>query len=438
MKVKRFTTSNMQAALRQIAHELGDDAVILSTKKTAQGIEVVAALDYQPHTSDYEIERQLHLQDELQRAKQDLLERGRDQRISQARKADVSSHAGLVEALNKLKQPAFSVATPMPATPQPLIQEAPAAPLQHESLQQMQSELQELKQLMLQQYRQPAASKAPVIARPNVRVQAEIQARCHEMGLDSALVERLIAHISTTDSEVAWQQIIMWLEKNLPIASHSFIEKGGVVALVGPTGAGKTTTIGKVAAQAVLRHGAQAVALVTLDNYRVAAHDQLRTFAKILEVELKVVPPTGDLNKALQELKDKKLVLIDTAGLSAQDPHFSTQLALLRRTGMKVRKLLVLPLTSQARNLQENYRQFKLLGLSGCIFTKLDECFSLGAALSVVIRGQLPITLVANGPHIPQDIQYPNAKKLVRLAQRMTNNAYTKWHSEVQARVALQ
>lgn len=125
------------------------------------------------------------------------------------------------------------------------------------------------------------------------------------------------------------------------------------------------------------------------------------------------------------------MVLIDTAGLSKQDPHFSTQLALLRQTGLKVRKFLVMPLTSHARSLQENYRQFKLAELSGCIFTKLDECFSLGAAISIAIRAQLPIHLIANGPHIPQDIHKPESKKIVKLAQRMTNNTYTKIHKNM-------
>lgn len=438
MKVKRYIAPNMQTALRQVAQELGDDAVILSTKKVSAGLEVVAALDYEPTYAKYEVERQLRLQEELEVAKQELLSRGKNERLQIAKQADLSTHSGTLAALNKLKQPNttnYNAATyDVAPVALPETEVSPQVLANNESLQQMQSELKELKQLLLAQAKaQTQTVSTQVASLPAISwVQSQLQVRCQELGLDSQLSRRLLEHVVTADVSTAWQQVMNWLEKNLPIASNSFIEKGGVVALLGPAGAGKTTTIGKAAAQAVLLHGADSVALVTLDNYRVAAHDQLRTFAKILGVELKIVPAAGSLKTTLQSLKNKKLVLIDTAGLSAQDPSFSTQLAKLRQTGHAVKRLLVLPLTSEQRNLQANYQQFKLAGLQGCIFTKLDECFSLGAALSIAIRGKLPISLIANGPHIPQDIQQPNAKKLVKLAQRMTNNAYTEWHKEQQ------
>src|SRR5690606_14239072 len=111
------------------------------------------------------------------------------------------------------------------------------------------------------------------------------------------------------------------------------------------------------------------VALVTLDNYRVAAHDQLRSFSRILGVPLHVLPAQGDLGKLLDTLRDKKLVLVDSAGLASQDPHFNVQLSMLKQAGPRLKKLLVLPLTSQGRCLQENYEHFKAAGLSGCVFT---------------------------------------------------------------------
>ena len=130
-------------------------------------------------------------------------------------------------------------------------------------------------------------------------------------------------------------------------ASAQVLEQGGMVALVGPTGAGKTTTIGKIAAQFVMRHGAGSVALVTLDNYRVAAHDQLRSFSRILGVPLHVLPVQGDLNKLLDTLKDKK------AGVGRQRRFIQPRSTLLTcnwlclsKLGSRLKKLLVLPLTS--------------------------------------------------------------------------------------------
>ncbi|TNC91216.1 MAG: flagellar biosynthesis protein FlhF, partial [Thalassolituus sp.] len=182
-------------------------------------------------------------------------------------------------------------------------------------------------------------------------------------------------------------------------------------------------------ARFVLRHGPESVAFITLDNYRVAAHDQLRTFSRILGVDLKVVKQGDDLAKAIESVRDKKLVLIDSAGLASQDPHFSVQLSMLKQAGAGITKLLVLPLTSQARCLQENYEHFKGAGLNGCVFTKMDECFSLGAGMSVAALTRLPVTLVTDGPHIPDDLHYPDAARLVNLAEQMARMARTRWQA---------
>lgn len=435
MKVKRFSAQNMQTALRLVAQELGDDAVIISTQKIADGFEIVAAIDYQPYHTQADVNRQLRLQEELELAKHDLQQRGRADRVAAAKQADVSSKEGLVAALNQLKQPQATLAQPQASVAVPMAPETHSH-TESAAIVAMQNELRELKQLLLQQH-----SSAPVNVPSSSMIQThsltqQLQQRCQEVGIDPSLANRLISHVHGHGFEQAWQQIMRWFEKNLPVAQHNLIDKGGCYALVGPTGAGKTTTIGKIAAQAVLKHGADQVALVTLDNYRVAAHDQLRSFARILSIPLKIVAPNGDLNQVLAELSSKKVVLIDTAGLSKQDPHFATQLAMLRKTGLRVRKLLVMPLTNHARSLEENYRQFKLTELSGCIFTKLDECFSLGAALSLAVRGRLPIHFIATGPHIPQDLQRPDTKKIILQAQRMANSTYTKIYHDMQTPTA--
>ena len=229
--------------------------------------------------------------------------------------------------------------------------------------------------------------------------------------------------------EATWANALKTIENDLPILPQGVLERGGRFAVVGPTGAGKTTTLGKIAARFVLRNGADSVAFVTLDNYRVAAHDQLRAFARILGIEMKVVNQGGDLAKTLQTLRHKKLVLIDSAGLASQDPHFSTQLSMLKQAGEEIRKFLVLPLTSQARCLQENYEHFKSVGLDGCVFTKLDECFSLGAGMSVAALTRLPLALVTDGPHIPDDLHYPDAARLVSLSEQMARMARTRWQA---------
>lgn len=438
MKVKRFTAANMQAALRLVSQELGADAVILSTKKVAQGIEVVAALDYSAQVSKHEIERQLQLQSETE-AMRPVARPSVDSsaRLQAARNADVSSHAGLVSALNNLKNGRTGAARPAPTrAPEnkaPVVNLADKrqesginTELYNHALQQVQGELRDLKDWMVSQKGSPWDTQ-----RPMTWQQGQLWSRCNDLGLDTAWADSLTARVTATDLDAAWQQLLGMMQTDLPIEQTRLLDQGGMIALVGPTGAGKTTTIGKMAAQFVIRNGSKSVALVTLDNYRVAAHDQLRTFARILGVDFHVVPNNGDLNKVLDGLTDKKLVLVDSAGLASQDPHFSTQLSMLKKTGARVKKLLVLPLTSQSRCLQENYEIFKPAGLSGCVMTKLDECFCLGAAMSVAALTRLPINLVTDGPHIPDDIHYPDAAKLIKLAEQMARMARTRWQASI-------
>ena len=454
MKAKRFTAANMQTALRLVSQELGPDAVIVSSRKTTEGMEVVAALDYHSQSAAPELERQLQLQQELEQAKtrQQLRTPARTEqraaRLQQAREADVGSHGSLAEVLRGFKNDQLTSAAGKPriapvaqpksqsqprlvqeerplARPQPAaVSEVNDTGLYNHALEQMQGQLRELKDWMVSHNGSPWDTRRPLTWQ-----QSQMWARCQDLGLEPAWADDIAGRVTSTDLDQAWQQVLAMLQEDIPVAGGALLEQGGMVALVGPTGAGKTTTIGKIAAQFVMRHGAGSVALVTLDNYRVAAHDQLRSFSRILGVPLHVLPVQGDLNKLLDTLKDKKLVLVDSAGLSSRDQHFDVQLAMLKQAGSRLKKLLVLPLTSQGRCLQENFELFKPAGLSGCVFTKLDECFSLGAAMSVAALTRLPVTLVTDGPHIPDDIHYPEAAKLVRLAEQMARMARTRWQA---------
>lgn len=420
MKIKRFTAASMQEALRLVTLDLGADAMIVSSKKVPQGMEIVAALDYQPHAQD-EAARQLHLQHELEQAKAQFR--------SPVRRAtvDVGSHQGLVSALTQIKTAKTTKAAPTRKSggakvPAAALASAPEPLRSNTELSQVQQDLQELKVLLLQTQSAPAKFVSQQFT-------SVLSQHCQELGLLAPWTNKLLAQIQTDNEDQARLQLHQLMLQELPISAYRVLDKGGCFALVGPTGAGKTTTIGKIAAHYVMQHGPEPVALITLDNYRVAAHDQLRAFARILGVELHVVAQNGDLHQLLERLAHKKLVLVDSAGLASQDPNFNEQLNQIHACGAKLRKLLVLPLTSHGRCLEENYQQFKNLALSGCILTKLDESFSLGAALSVAALTALPITLITDGPHIPDDIHYPDATKLVKHCEQMAQLARAQWQS---------
>ena len=420
MKVKRFVADNMHQALKQVSAQLGPDAVIVSSRKLDEGIEVVASSEMLSELSggqQDELDRQLRLQRELDAARQasrstEEQRQRRTEREDIARAGDLSSQGGIRDTLAALRGEQG--------------QEKPRTDESYQThLQEMQGELRELKDWLVSHQ-----GSAWDTRRPLTWQQSQLWQRCQDLGLEPAWADRIVSLADKTeDLEQTWKNALSVIKSDLPLLPQGVLEKGGRFALVGPTGAGKTTTIGKIAARFVQHNGADSVAVITLDNYRIAAHDQLKAFSRSLGIEMKTVNQGGDLAQALQTLRNKKLVLIDTAGLASQDPHFSPQLSMLKKAGPDIRKLLALPLTSQARCLQENYEHFKDVGLHGCVFTKLDECFSLGAGLSVAALARLPLTLITDGPHIPDDLHYPDAERLVTLAEQMARMARTRWQA---------
>ncbi len=468
MKVKRFIGPNMQQALRIVSRELGDDAVILSTKKVAEGFEVVAALDYQSDNqkSPSEVNRQLELQKELERAR--ALQKDRQQAIARGEtpapvdlERDIRFDSGhrnaALSPLAGYERPAVDIAAEPASKPASAARSDMAngmsvgmtsgAGIDSEAygdmLERMKGELSDLKNWMVSH-----GGSAWDTGRPMTWQQSQLWQRCQDMGLEPVWSDRIVTSIEDHENlEQGWKQVLQQMASDVPIAKAGSLDKGGIFALVGPTGAGKTTTIGKLAARFVIHHGADSVALVSMDSYRVAAQDQLRSVARILGVQLHTAAPGDDLLAMVEQLyskERKKLVLVDTAGLASQDPSFPVQLSMLKKAcnrqgkGPRLRCLLTLPLTSQGRCLQENYEHYKDAGLAGCIFTKLDECFSLGPAMSVAALTRTPVVMVADGPHIPDDLHYPDAGKLVKLSEQMARMARTRWQATVSGRFGQQ
>ncbi len=205
------------------------------------------------------------------------------------------------------------------------------------------------------------------------------------------------------------------IEKNLATVSdeNSLLDQGGVFALMGPTGVGKTTTTAKLAARFVLRHGASRVALLSTDSYRIGGHEQLRIYGKILGVSVHAVKDAQDLSLALNDLREKHVVLIDTIGMSQRDRAVSEQMAMLHAVGPSIKRLLLLNAASNGKTLDEVVSAYRDANLAGCILTKIDEATSVGHAMDVMIRRRLPLHYVSYGQRVPEDIAVPNKKLLV-------------------------
>ena len=210
------------------------------------------------------------------------------------------------------------------------------------------------------------------------------------------------------------------IEKNLTTVSdeNSLLDQGGVFALMGPTGVGKTTTTAKLAARFVLRHGASRVALLSTDSYRIGGHEQLRIYGKILGVSVHAVKDAQDLSLALNDLREKHVVLIDTIGMSQRDRAVSEQMAMLHAVGPSIKRLLLLNAASNGKTLDEVVGAYRDANLAGCILTKIDEAASVGHAMDVMIRRRLPLHYVSYGQRVPEDIAVPNKKLLIHRSFR--------------------
>ncbi|MGU7769466.1 flagellar biosynthesis protein FlhF [Burkholderia sp. MR1-5-21] len=245
-------------------------------------------------------------------------------------------------------------------------------------------------------------------------------------GFSAQLVRMMVDNLPQGEGSDTLEQATEWaqtvLAANLPVleSEDALMERGGVFALMGPTGVGKTTTTAKLAARCVMRFGASKVALLTTDSYRIGGHEQLRIFGRILGVPVHAVKDAGDLELALSELRNKHIVLIDTIGMSQRDRALSDQIAMLHGANTPVQRLLLLNATSHGDTLNEVVQAYRSAGdhpdLAGCILTKLDEATHLGGVLDTVIRYKLPVHYVSTGQKVPENLYVATKKFLLKSA----------------------
>ena len=196
-------------------------------------------------------------------------------------------------------------------------------------------------------------------------------------------------------------------------------ERRRVCAFVGPTGAGKTTTLAKIAARAALEEKKK-VGLVTTDTYRIAAAEQLKTYARIMQIPIEVAPDKAAFRMALAKLSDRDLVLVDTPGKNTAEPGYIDRLRDLFEVDPPVEASLLLPLTSSQDNLAENVARFKPVGYRSIIFTKLDESRHFGRIYNVIDQERKPVSWVTNGQSVPQDIEKIDPGRLARMIMTST------------------
>jgi flagellar biosynthesis protein FlhF len=385
MNIRKFTASTSRQALKDIRNELGDDAVILSNRKVGDGVEIIAVASAGMEQLTDKASVQVA---QLQRVEQEM-----------------PAHKPAKAANRSVAQTRSS----SPVQAEHFIDEQSVPSVNgHDNIL---GEIKSMHSMLRNQL--DALSWNDMQKRDPQR--SDLLCRLLNSGFSASLARQMLDKMPAGDAQgESWVKQV--LKRNLQTIDEpsDIVTRGGVYALIGPTGVGKTTTTAKLAARAVVRYGADKVALLTTDSYRIGAYEQLKIYGKILGVPVHAVKDTDDLRLTLSALRHKHLVLIDTVGMGQRDERVADQNQMFDAMG--VERLLLLNATSGGDTLEEVVRMYHSAKVIGCIATKLDEAATLGALLDVLVRHRLAMHFMTSGQRVPEDLHPVNMDYLLHRA----------------------
>ena len=445
MNVKRFTAKTSREALALVRQSLGEDAVVLSTRPGADGVEVLAMApdglqQAEAAAAQTSLVRATHpatpVEEDVQTlgmstltfqdyVRERMLKRRQAELDGAGTSAAAAKPAAVVPSAPE-RRPVTAPATRMAATVRrdlPVLRDEirhAGIELGHAGISQAQrghsellGELRSMKDMIEQRFGMLAFMEK-LQRHPR---QAELAQKLLDTGLSPALIRKVVQGVpDDVGDELAWASAV--LERNVLTDENepALEEAGGVFALIGPTGVGKTTSTAKIAAAFATRYGAANLGLITLDAYRVAAHEQLRTYGRILGVPVHSAHDRASLEDLLQLLAAKKMVLIDTAGMSQRDTRTRELLDMLSQAS--IQKLLVVNAAAQGETVEDVMVAYGAPACRGVILSKLDEAVKLGPALDAMIRHKSKVVGVANGQRVPEDWHRLSAQALVQRVLR--------------------
>ena len=395
MKIKRFTDTDMRHVLRRVREDQGPDAVILSNRRVEGGIEVITAIDYDEALMQHALGNS---------PVADFAKPGMPKKAS----------APIEKKKEKLTPAKVSADAPVELLSADLdgtivddstivdVDEGP-------SLAAMQSEISSLRGLLETQLSdlvwKDSARTAPA--------RAQILRNLSRIGIAPDIANMIVNRLPPiTDRKQLWRAPLTSLAQLIPVVDDPLVKQGGVAALIGPTGVGKTTTIAKIAARYAMSYGSDEIALISADAYRIGAREHLTAFGNIIGVSVQSASNSTELGNLLDRFSNKKLVLIDTEGTSQRDRALSDRLAAYGDNAERVNFYLTLSAANQESGLDETIRKFSSVPLAGSIITKVDEAGQLGCILSALVRHDLKIAYLSDGQRVPDDLYKANKKKL--------------------------
>ena len=442
MKIKRFFAKDMRAALAQVKDTLGSDAVIMSNKKVTGGIEIVAAVDYdEPKANQAASAPMPGFMD----MSEDKVSLGSKPAIKAQTKVSPPPAADSLQALLEKQQSRMNMQIKAhndePELPEwarqlqgaqtnktaskkamqpPLHQPVKVNKASSTEMDALKEEMASLRNLLTHQVSSLMKDQRKRVDPVGAMLESKLL-NAEFSAPVAAKLASLSQHYSPSDLVRALPQSLANLLDN---QGDDIVKRGGVVAFVGPTGVGKTTSLAKIAARFAAHHGADQVALITTDHYRIGAFEQLATYGKIMGCPVKQAHDLAELEQILYQFRNRKLVLIDTAGMGQRDMRLYQQLDnLTANSRIPIRSYLVLTATGQRRVLQDAVNHFKRIPLAGVILTKLDESVSIAGALSVLIQNELPLSYVTDGQRVPEDMKVADTLSLAKQALAALNES---------------
>jgi flagellar biosynthesis protein FlhF len=392
MKIQRYLAKDMRSALTQVREALGPDAVILSSGKVGDEVEVVAAIDF-----------------ESQRASVEPIAAPRAAPQAPASAVRSVDFAKLKRASSQLSPEVAHFGSHEDDAPPPR-----QAPVAEASL------AEEVKGMRRMLEAQLAMLTWNDLSRRSP-LQAAMLKELARLGLSNELASSLSRKIPDNLNFTAARRFALaTIARTVQVTGDRWLEEGGRVAFAGPAGAGKTTLIAKLAARWVLRHGPRRIALVSADSVRIGAHEQMNMLGRLLGVTAHTVYDIAELPELLAGLEGQRLVLIDTAGASPRDPELARRLRLLTQlqenAQTKLESAIVLPASTQSGTIDEVITRFSVAKPTAVCITKIDEAVSLGGILSALVRTKLPAAYISNGQRVPEDLEPARSHTLVARA----------------------